>query len=54
MLTFVMLWAYMGFSSYLLIWSGNIREEVPWYIARQQGAWGAVAVALLALHFAVS
>jgi hypothetical protein len=33
MLTFVMLWAYMGFSQHLLIWSGNIREEVPWYRA---------------------
>ena len=53
MLTFVKLWAYMGFSQHLLIWSGNIREEVPWYITRQQGAWGA-AVALIVLYFAVS
>jgi hypothetical protein len=53
MLAFVMLWAYMAFSQYLLIWSGNIREEVPWYIARQTGAWGAVAVALITFHFAL-
>jgi len=53
MLTFVMLWAYMSFSQFLLIWSGNIREEVPWYLAREQGAWAAVAIGLIALHFAV-
>jgi len=53
MLAFVMLWAYMAFSQFLLIWSGNIREEVPWYLAREHGAWAAVAVALIALHFAL-
>ena len=53
MLTFVMLWAYMAFSQFLLIWSGNIREEVPWYVARANGAWAAVAVGLIALHFAL-
>ena len=53
MLAFVMLWAYMAFSQFLLMWSGNIREEVPWYLAREHGAWAAVAVGLIALHFAL-
>jgi len=53
MLAFVMLWAYMAFSQFLLIWSANIREEVPWYLARQHGAWAAVAIGLIALHFAL-
>jgi len=39
MLAFVMLWAYMAFSQFLLMWSGNIREEVPWYLAREHGGW---------------
>jgi hypothetical protein len=53
MLTFVMLWAYLGFSQFLIIWAGNIKDEIPWYMARAFGGWGAVAAVLIALHFAV-
>jgi hypothetical protein len=53
MLTFVMLWAYLGFSQFLIIWAGNIKDEIPWYLARAFGGWGAVAAVLIALHFAV-
>jgi hypothetical protein len=51
MLAFVMLWAYTAFSEYLLIWYGNIKEEIPHYISRQTGGWGAVALLLIVLHF---
>ena len=34
MLAFVMLWAYMGFSQFLIIWSGNLPDEIGWYLAR--------------------
>ncbi len=37
MLTFVMLWAYLSFSQFLIIWSGNLPEEIPWYLKRMQG-----------------
>jgi hypothetical protein len=53
MLTFVMLWAYMAFSQYLIIWSGNIQEEVPWYLNRMGGGWQTMALALITLHFGV-
>jgi len=53
MLTFVMLWAYLGFSQFLIIWAGNIKDEIPWYRARAFGGWGAVAVVLIVLHFAL-
>ena len=33
MLAFVMFWAYVSFSQYLIIWSGNLPEEIPWYTA---------------------
>ena len=45
LLAFVMLWAYLSFSQFLIIWSGNLPEEIPWYIARIRGSWGAVAIA---------
>jgi hypothetical protein len=41
---FVMLWAYFSFSQFLIVWSGNLPEEIPWYIERLHGWWGAVAL----------
>jgi hypothetical protein len=51
MLAFVMFWAYVSFSQYLIIWAGNLPEEVPWYLRRLQGGWGWIGVALILLHF---
>jgi hypothetical protein len=48
---FVMLWAYTAFSQFLLIWYGNIKEEIPWYLVRSHGAWGFVSVMMIVLHF---
>ncbi len=53
LLAFVMLWAYLSFSQFLIIWSGNLPEEIPWYVARVSGSWGAVAIALVIGHFAL-
>jgi hypothetical protein len=52
MLAFVMLWAYFSFSQYLIIWSGNLPEEIAWYLHRLQTGWRFVAVALVIFHFA--
>ena len=46
MLAFTMLWAYMSFAQYLIIWSGNLPEEIPWYLRRTRGGWQWVALAL--------
>src|SRR5450432_575155 len=51
MLAFVMFWAYTGFSQFLLIWYGNIREEVPYYLKREHGMWGFIALMLILFHF---
>lgn len=53
MLSFVMLWAYLSFSQFLIIWSGNLKEEIPWYMSRAFGGWAPVAVILIVLHFFV-
>jgi hypothetical protein len=53
MLAFVMVWAYLSFSQYLLIWSGNLPEEVPWYKSRFDGGWKYVGLALVLFHFAL-
>lgn len=53
LLAFVMLWAYVAFSQFLIIWSANLPEEIPWYIHRMHGGWGVIGVALVILHFAL-
>src|SRR3954468_4640937 len=53
MLAFVMLWAYFSFSQYLLIWSGNLPEEISWYLHRLQTGWRFIAILLVVFHFAV-
>lgn len=53
LLAFVMLWAYMSFSQFLIIWAGNLPEEIPWYVRRTTGTWGYVAIALVIGHFAL-
>jgi hypothetical protein len=51
LLALVMLWSYFAFSQYLIIWSGNLPEEIGYYIHRTHGAWGAVIVTIAILHF---
>jgi hypothetical protein len=50
---FVMFWAYVSYSQYLIVWSGNLPEEIPWYLARFRGGWGWVGLAVLVLQFVV-
>jgi len=51
LLAFVMLWAYIAFSQFLIIWSGNLPEEIPWYVHRTQGGWQWIGLLLLVFHF---
>ena len=50
---FIMLWAYLNFSQFLIIWSGNLAEEVPWYLHRSQGGWQWIVIILFLAHFAL-
>ncbi len=52
MLAFVMLWAYFAFSQFLIVWSGNLPEEIQWYLPRLRGGWGVIAVSVVFFHFA--
>ena len=53
MLAFVMVWAYFNFSQWLIIWAGNLPEEIPWYVSRIKGGWETVGLFLVVFHFAV-
>jgi hypothetical protein len=50
-LTFVMFYAYTAFSEFLLVWYGNIREEIPHYLWRERGTWGFLAMLVVLFHF---
>ena len=52
MLAFIMVWAYFAFSQWLIIWAGNLPEEITWYIRRLNGGWGYVGLVLVLFHFA--
>jgi hypothetical protein len=51
LLAFVMVWAYFSFSQFLIIWAGDLPEEIPWYIERLRGGWGYIGLSLVFLHF---
>jgi hypothetical protein len=51
MLTFVMLWGWFSFSQWLLIWSGNLPEEISWYLNRTRGGWQHWGVFMLLMEF---
>lgn len=53
MFAFILLWAYMSFSQFLIIWTGNLPEEIPWYLRRIKGGWEVLAVGLVLFHFIV-
>jgi hypothetical protein len=52
-LTFIMLWAYFSFSQWLIIWAGNLPNEITFYLKRINNGWGYVAVFLALFHFCV-
>ena len=53
LLTCVMLWAYFSFSQLLIVWAGNLSDEIPWYLRRLGTSWGWLGVALIVLQFII-
>jgi len=51
MFAFVVLWAYVSFSQWLIIWSGNMVEEIRWYLVRLNGGWQYFGTLLIFVHF---
>ena len=53
MFAFVVFWAYIAYSQYMLIWYGNLPEETGWLIVRQDAAWLPLTLWLLFGHFII-
>ena len=50
-LAFTMLNIYLAFAQFLIIWSGNSPEEIPWYLDRIRGGWGVIATLDFIFHW---
>ena len=50
---FVMLNIYLAFSQFLIIWSGNLPEEIPWYIDRFAGGWAVIITLDFIFHWLI-
>jgi hypothetical protein len=53
MFAFTVFWSYIAFSQYMLIWYGNLPDEIIWYQSRIQGHWLPVILFLAVIHFVV-
>lgn len=51
LLAMVMFWAYVSIMQYMIIWSGNLPEETPWYLHRSTGGWQYLVYGLVVCHF---
>ena len=53
MFAFVVFWAYVSFSQFMLIWYANITEETTYFILRNTGEWWLWSISLVFGHFLV-
>lgn len=53
MLAFTMVWAYFSFSQWLIIWAGNLPDEITWYMTRLSHGWAYIGLFLALFHFVV-
>ncbi|MBW8875889.1 MAG: hypothetical protein JF614_13065 [Acidobacteria bacterium] len=50
---FSIFWAYIWVCQYLLIWYGNLSEEIPYYVVRTRGAWLPLFILIPVLNWLV-
>lgn len=50
---FVMLNIYLTFAEFLIIWSGNVPDEIPWYLSRLRGGWWVVCSVDFICHWLI-
>ena len=50
---FTMLNIYLCFAEFLIIWSGNVPDEIPWYLNRIHGGWWYVCSADVICHWLI-
>jgi len=51
LLSALLLWGYIQAMQYIIIWAGNIPDEVSWYLRRMEAGWTVVTWGLMVLQF---
>jgi hypothetical protein len=50
---FTMLNIYLTFAEFLIIWSGNVPDEIPWYLHRIHGGWWMICSLDVICHWVI-
>ena len=53
LLMFTLLWGWFNFSQWLIIWAGNLPDEISWYFDRIKGGWEYIAFLIIIGQFVV-
>lgn len=51
LLAFVMLWAYVAYTQFLIIWAADLPRELSWYLPRLHTGWVVVGALLVVIFF---
>ena len=51
LLMYVMMWAYLAFTQFLIIWAEDLPSEIGWYVMRSTRGWKALAIVIFLLLF---
>lgn len=49
--TLTMLWTYLMLSQFLIIWSANLKEEIPYFLARSENGWNFLGLIVIVGQF---
>ena len=49
----LMFWAYVAYSQFLIVWSGNLPDQATWYLHRNAGGWHYLLIGLAILQLLV-
>jgi hypothetical protein len=53
MMAFTMMWGWFALSQWLIIWAGNLPDEITWYLNRSRGGWDVWGVLIVFVEFAI-
>lgn len=53
MFGFMLIWAYLAFMQWLVVWGGDLPDEIHWYVIRGRNGWQYLLWLLIALQFAL-
>lgn len=53
MLTFIMVWGWWVYAQWIIFWSGNLPDQISWYVARTRGGWQHYWFVLVMVYFCI-